>query len=450
MMRLTRRVFTDLAIWMTGLGLVMGIVFPFFVAGMGVEPEYVLTPAFFGACMAAGFIVGGANIVLARMVVGRRLRLLAGGMRHVEGMVREAARSGDMGQCSPETCFLEVDSEDEIGESGRAFNVLVEALALSLRTNASVKSFTEMLASQLELDPLANQALEQLLRHSGAEAGAILVASEGYMKVIASHGIRAADSLVESDHIRRALSALQRQSLSMPEGIALDGVVTDFRPREVLVDPLCYKRVPLGAVILASAAGFTDEARSRLELLREGLSLALNNALAHDRLQRLAAVDPLTASYNRRFGLARLREEFGRAVRSSTPLGVVMFDIDHFKSVNDTYGHLVGDRVLIRVAKVARSAMREGDILVRYGGEEFVAVLPGASREDIRLTCERLRRAVEETSIAEHDQVIRVTVSLGGISFPEFDVQGEEELIRRADEALYSAKESGRNRVVVA
>ncbi|MBI5086855.1 MAG: GGDEF domain-containing protein [Acidobacteria bacterium] len=440
-MRLTRKVFTDLAIWMTGLGLIMGVVFPFFAAGMGVERGQVLTPAFFGACMAAGFIVGGANIALARAVVGRRLRLLAGGMRHVEEMLRQAARNGDMEHCSPETCFLEVDSEDEIGESGRAFNVLVEALALSLRTNAAVKSFTEMLASQLELDPLANQALEQLL---------VLVASEGYMKLVASYGIRDPNTLVESDHIQRALSALNRQSLTLPEGIVLDGVITGFRPREVLVDPLYFKRVPLGAVVLASAAGFTDESRSRLDLLREGLSLALNNALAHDRLQRLAAVDPLTASYNRRFGLARLREEFGRAIRASAPLGVIMFDIDHFKSVNDTYGHLVGDRVLIRVAKAARSAMREGDILLRYGGEEFVAVFPGASREDIRQTAERLRRVVEETSIAEQNQVIRVTISLGGISFPEFDVPGEEELIRRADEALYSAKETGRNRVVMA
>jgi two-component system cell cycle response regulator len=91
----------------------------------------------------------------------------------------------------------------------------------------------------------------------------------------------------------------------------------------------------------------------------------------------------LTGAYNRRLGIARLHEEFGRAVRMAVPLGVLMFDLDHFKPVNDTYGHLAGDRVLVRVGKLARSVMHDGDIMVRYGGEEFLAILPGASRNDL-------------------------------------------------------------------
>lgn len=109
-------------------------------------------------------------------------------------------------------------------------------------------------------------------------------------------------------------------------------------------------------IILASAAGFKDEVRSRLDLFCQGMALALNNALTYDRLQTLAALDPLTGIYNRRFGMTRLHEEFTRAVRTTGPLGVMMFDIDHFKKVNDTYGHLAGDRVLIQVAKIARTA----------------------------------------------------------------------------------------------
>ena len=103
----------------------------------------------------------------------------------------------------------------------------------------------------------------------------------------------------------------------MPADVAIDGVLVDFRPREVLVDPVSYKQIPLGAIVLASASGFSDEVRLRLDLFRQGLSLALNNSLVHDRLQRLAALDPLTAVYNRRFGMSRLHEEFGRAVRAN-------------------------------------------------------------------------------------------------------------------------------------
>lgn len=449
MIRLTRKVFTDLAIWMIGLGLAMGLVFPFFIIMMGVPTEHVLIPWFFVATMAAGFIVGGVNIWLARTVVGSRLRMLADHMKVVETGLREMSRTGSLEQCTPEACFITVDSEDELGESGKAFNYLVEALAASHRSDAAVRSFTGMLASHLELDTLTSEALQQLLQHTNADAGAILIVLGGEMKVAASQGIRTPDSLKSSDHVRRALLTGSRLCVALPDNVAIEGVLTDFRPREVLVGPVLYKGVPLGVTILASAAGFTDEVRSRLDLFGQGMALALNNALTHDRLQKLAALDPLTGIYNRRFGMARLSEEFSRAVRATTPLGVMMFDIDHFKKVNDTYGHLAGDRVLMQVAKTAKAALREGDILMRYGGEEFLVILPGASKEDSRDVGERMRRMIEDTSVADGDQVIRVTISIGVTAYPELEVTGEQDLVKRADEALYKAKESGRNRVMM-
>ncbi len=449
MIRLTRKVFTDLAIWMIGLGLIMGIVFPFFVVIMGVPTEQALTPLFFAACMTAGFIVGGVNIWLARKVVGSRLRMLADRMRLVETNLREISISGDTWQCSPEACFIHVDSEDEIGESGKAFNYLIESLAFSHRNDTAVRSFTEMLTSHLELDILTNQALQQLLEHTDASAGAILIAAEGEMKVSVSQGIRSPENVLTSDHVRRALQTEKQVRVTLPEGVVIEESLVDFRPHEIIIDPVLYKGVPLGVIILASAGGFTDEVRARLNLFRQGMALALNNALTHDRLQRLAALDPLTGVYNRRFGMARLHEEFSRAVRATGPLGVMMFDIDHFKKVNDTYGHLAGDRVLIQVAKTARSAIREGDILMRYGGEEFLVILPAASKENAHTVGERMRRMVEETSVADGDQIIRVTISVGITSYPELDVARDQDLVQRADESLYSAKESGRNRVIM-
>lgn len=94
-------------------------------------------------------------------------------------------------------------------------------------------------------------------------------------------------------------------------------------------------------------------------------------------MQRLAALDALTGLYNRRFGIIRIQEEFSRAIRANTPVSLLMFDIDHFKNVNDTYGHLVGDKVLVNIAKIALACIREGDILLRYGGKSSFAFYLG-------------------------------------------------------------------------
>jgi diguanylate cyclase (GGDEF)-like protein len=450
MVRLTRKVFTDLAIWMIGLGLATGVVFPFFVVLMGAPPEMAMTLWFFAACMTAGFLVGGVNIWLARTTVGNKMRTLVDHMRLVEKNLRQMTRNGDPERCTPEKCSIAVDSDDEIGECGKAFNYLIEALSVSLKNDAAVRKFNEKLTSHLELELLAGQTLQQLLLNTDAAAGAILIVEEGALNVLASQGIHTPTRMIDSDHVRKVMQTEKRVSLVVPEDLAVEGVLTDFRPREVLIDPLLYKGVILGALILASSTGFTDEVKSRLDLFGQSMALAFNNALTHSRLQQLAAVDPLTSVYNRRFGMSRLREEFSRAVRMTYPLGVMMFDVDNFKKVNDTYGHLVGDRVLMQVTKTALKVLREGDVIIRYGGDEFLVILPAASKENAYDVGERLRRMVEEKAVREGDQMIRFTVSAGMTSYPELQVESVQDLIKRADEALYSAKESGRNQVISA
>jgi two-component system cell cycle response regulator len=448
MIRLTRKVFTDLAIWMILFGMSIGIVFPPFSMMLGIPSGYVLTPVFFIACILAGIIVGAVNISLARVVVGRRLRLLAERMRLVAANLQTAGRTDDFSNCTPDHCQIAVDSEDEIGDSTQAFNNLVQTLAASLETETAVRSFTEMLTSQLEVDSLAAQAMPKLIHYTNADGGVLLVENNGELAVSTSHGIRSPELLIGNDHIRQVLRTEKGMNIRLPENIVLEGVLADFRPREVLIEPILYRETVLGAVVLAKSSVFQAEELTRLELFRKGLGLALQNALIYDRLQRLAALDPLTGAYNRRFGLARLHEEFGRAVRINAPLGVLMFDLDHFKNVNDTYGHLVGDRVLTRIAKIARSVMRDGDILVRYGGEEFLAILPAAAKEDAAQVAERFRRKVEEVQIVDGEDTIHVTVSAGVTAYPEVDISEEAELIGLADKALYQAKETGRNRVM--
>ncbi|MEW5825489.1 MAG: diguanylate cyclase [Candidatus Bipolaricaulota bacterium] len=448
-MRVTRRVFHDLALWMIALGLGIGVSFPFFVVLLGVPSETAWTATFFLACLGAGALAGGTNFALARWVVGTRIRLLAQRMSHVEENLLAATAEGDAPPCSPQECHITVDSNDEIGESATAFNRLVDALSRSIETQAALRAFSELLTSQLELDTLAEKALRQFLEHTGAEAGAVLYESGGDLHLASSHGLREPGDLVSNDHVRTAVRTGDSQVIRMPEGVRVDGVLAEFRPSEVFVLPATYKEIPLGVVVLATSGSFDGEARARMELFRRSFGLALNNAITHGRLQRLAALDPLTGVYNRRFGMTRLHEEFDRAVRMNAPLGVLMFDLDHFKQVNDTYGHLVGDRVLVTVAGIAKSVLRDGDVLIRYGGEEFLAVLPAASSEDVRQIAERLRHAVEEAAIADGPRSVRTTISLGGSSYPNHNVQKDSDLVHLADEALFRAKDAGRNRLVL-
>ena len=162
-------------------------------------------------------------------------------------------------------------------------------------------------------------------------------------------------------------------------------------------------------------------------------------------LQERSIRDGLTKLFNHRHIFERLEEEIGRGVRYQEPLSVIMGDIDHFKDVNDTYGHGVGDKVLESVAGLLKKALRKTDILGRYGGEEFLAVLPRTPLEKAGAVAERIRRAVEGES--KEASGVSVTISLGVALYAHGDTAAS--LIDKGDDCLYRAKREGRNRVVV-
>jgi two-component system cell cycle response regulator len=447
--RLTSRVFTDLAIWMTGFGLAIGLVFPPFCLLLGLSASSVLTPAFYASTLAAGLAVGAVNFALARLVVGRRFRHLATAMTTVESQLASAVYTQDWTGCDPERCALIVDSDDEAGATARAFNSLIRTLAKSHSVETAMHDFSGVLSREFELEGLASAALDGVLRHTASEAGAMLVVREDELVPLASLGIRAPQDLAANDHVRRVIRLGQIERLRVgAQDLVVDSVLVGVTAREIVVVPVSFKSVPLGVIVLATTGTFERDDIELLDHLRTDLGLAVNNALAHDRLERLAAIDPLTDAYNRRFGLGRLREEFSRAVRAEGPLGILMLDIDHFKAVNDTYGHLVGDRVLRAVAGACRRVIREGDVLVRYGGEEFLVLLPGAGRDDVVHAGERIRRAVSETTVDDGSSRITVTVSVGATTFQD-GAETPEALVAIADRALYESKDGGRNRVTV-
>jgi two-component system cell cycle response regulator len=195
------------------------------------------------------------------------------------------------------------------------------------------------------------------------------------------------------------------------------------------------------------------EARVRSMLRIKALQDAVQQrerelAIANAELRRLAVTDPLTGLFNRRHLEERLREMFDHSVRLYEPLAVVMFDLDHFKSVNDLHGHQVGDAVLRQLAELLRDSAREIDRVGRYGGEEFMAILPGTVLDAAVTFAERARQEVEAHRFTYEGGVLHRTLSCGVAAWPHPRIRHRDELVKAADDALYVAKALGRNRVV--
>lgn len=193
------------------------------------------------------------------------------------------------------------------------------------------------------------------------------------------------------------------------------------------------------------------ESRERLAMtVSDHLALALANLKLRDRLQELSVRDPLTRLFNRRYLEETLAREVRRAERAQSSLGLIMIDVDHFKVFNDTYGHEVGDRVLKAIGDLLLRDTRAQDVPCRFGGEEFVLILPGASLEDTRHKADDLRQQIRAVMLDKTpDQVLAVTISAGVAAYPQSGDRGDQ-ILSAADAALYQAKALGRDQVVVA
>ncbi|MFQ5768785.1 MAG: diguanylate cyclase [Acidobacteriota bacterium] len=196
------------------------------------------------------------------------------------------------------------------------------------------------------------------------------------------------------------------------------------------------------------------ETRLRAVLKKKDLRDELertNRALrrANRALKKLLITDEKTQLYNYRFLRERIGEEFKRAVRYDNPLSCIMLDLDHFKDINDTLGHRIGDRVLEEFGVILTDSARETDLVVRYGGEEFIIILPHTSTRQAMTVAERIRRSTMRRTFTVDEAPLKLTVSCGVSTYPANPaIRNDEDLVRTADRALYEAKEAGRNRTV--
>jgi two-component system, cell cycle response regulator len=216
----------------------------------------------------------------------------------------------------------------------------------------------------------------------------------------------------------------------------------------LLIMPLVVREVAIGTLALAARRrdAFGAEVRPALQLLANQLAVALSNAASVARLEELATTDGLTGCYNKRHFSDELKARMQAAQRFGRKLSLVITDLDHFKTVNDTYGHHTGDVVIRELGQILMRLKRETDVVARFGGEEFCLLCEETTNEGARLLAERVRHELEQTTFETELGPLRVTASLGVATYPEHGAD-KETLFDAADKALYAAKHNGRNRV---
>lgn len=334
------------------------------------------------------------------------------------------------------------------------------ALKRELNNLRSILSVAQVVVSSLDLDEVLQNILCSAMGILDVPAGSVALYDEHSSQLALHAHAGLSEVFLARDRWRVKPGGLTHRILSEGD-ILVVGECADHplctNPllqregiRSLVAVPLKVQQKSVGILYLDDFVprSFAAEQLHLLSVLGSFASMSIDNARLHREMCHLASTDGLTGLYNHRIFSQMLKEELSRAQRYRLPLALVMFDVDNFKGFNDTYGHPDGDKVLRAVADILRETLRKCDIPFRYGGEEFVALLPETSREAAVLVAERIRQAIESESRRHLPESIAhgVTVSVGVAAYPA-DAETADGLLKIGDDRMYRAKTQGKNKV---
>jgi diguanylate cyclase (GGDEF)-like protein len=325
----------------------------------------------------------------------------------------------------------------------------------------ALQKATTALLSTLELDALLGQILDAAMSAIPAAERGILYLVEpetGQLQLRAAQGsedprIQLFKPTSRDSYAARAVRNCQPLLIdnidSEPSRPSDEDFMNSSIMLSLIVAPLHTEERVFGAIVLGAsyASAFNNDDLQLLVSFAVTATTALQNAQLHAAVQQQAVTDPLTGIYNRRGFFELAEHEIIRAQRFQRPLSLILMDVDLLKGINDHYGHLMGDRVLSSISAGCSSELRQVDIIARYGGDEFIAMLPETGLTEAIMVADRLRkRASNITLTAENGETIRITLSAGVADLLPGDTL--KTLIERADQALYRAKQSGKNQII--
>lgn len=413
------------------------------LAGLPVKKVLVLAALFILA------LAGLMSAMISRSITSPLAALAEG--------AREIAR-GALGS------RIGVEARDEIGELARSFNQMSESLKdnrdhleQKIADLLTLQKLSTKVSSVLEKEELMHLVVKLFGEMSGFEKGMLLIKDpENHRFVVQSGlGIRRSDfgNLSFSAEETMAGAAVRERKMIYIENHITDSRVPHHsvhrrgseKPLQIVALPLLAKGNEIGAVVLEHPREKQTPVRVE-EVLLMTLANHAAAALENARLYEMAVEDGLTKVFVNRYFQFRLAEEVEHVKRYKSHLSLVLVDLDHFKSINDNYGHQVGDKILIATAQMMKKTFRSSDVVCRYGGDEFAIILPRTDGEEAVPIAERLRHEVEKLDFPVDPKIVlRVTLSVGVSSWQQ--PMDREALIKAADHALYAAKTGGRNRV---
>ena len=397
--------------------------------------------------LAAAVLVLGALIVITNQRVLRPIQSL--------GDAATRIGKGDL------NTLVAATGLEEINLLAKNLDDMREKLRTSLQTQTALVALSQCHLKATEEEKAINCAVVTAARVLEADYSAVaLLDSEGRLILRAAWGhatkrvigmeLKQGDKSQTGYTILRGEPVLVQDYNKLTE-FSVPPLVSRFKIASGLSVPMLSRGKVIGAMLAhaKTSCHFNQEAIPILSLIANQTAITVDKIRLHNETEQFAFTDELTGLYNRRHFIKMAEGEVDRAIRYKHSLAYIMFDLDRFKQVNDTYGHPAGDQVLKTVASLVRQELRDIDLLGRYGGEEFVILLPETNLRGAREVAERLRKQVARTQITIAQGKISITISLG-VSIVSPECNSLTQLIEASDKALYAAKEGGRNQTMCA